>query len=185
MGWIKAAEEAAFVFVEGLIQGETPTLSASDQTKLALLACTIFSMIDLTEPEASAISFAERSHMRLTNTPPPNWHLFIGRADSLAWHMRYRHHAAISLPQGAVPRGQKSNMQVATATIGKLLLHVVSSQDLRFLTQPAAYARLLNIACLGASEVIDFNALPRLDEAALENVAERLVAEVLQPSTRF
>jgi len=177
-GWIKRAEEKVFPALQELVTGETPQLTAEQSDDLALLACTIFTMIDLTDRESSAISQAERSHIYNERSPPRDWHLYIGRANSLAWHMRYRHHAAVSLPQGAFPSGEKSNVQVSTATIGKLLLHVVSCQDRPVIANSPGYANILGLAELGSGKPIDVAGLPELDAKRIDNVAERLVREV-------
>jgi len=179
-GWIREVEEDAFPLVELLVAGAAPVLSPNDVARLRMLCCTIFTMIDLVDERGTAVSQAERTHIRKTLSPPDTWQLYLGRADSREWQLRYRHHSAVSLPHGVLPNGEKSNVQVSTVVIGKLLLHVISTQKLpRFIAKPLDYAKMFGIAELGEGREIDVSVLPVLNTDRIEAIAEKIVSKVI------
>lgn len=161
-------EQECFPVVERLIRGETITLLAVDQTKLAKIATSIAMVGEWLHPDYAVTSQAEREAFRETLAPPGNWYVFLGRngvdfsdptffADGLT---------------GSAKAGAKGEKQFVsfTFTMGAVLLHVLSLRnDLIF--DVDAYATTLGLAAIHpATEWITFPLMPAQDSAGIARI---------------
>ena len=166
-GWIRLGEEAAFDLISAWILGEPVDLDADQQSRVSLIASTIFTMVDLDDLDTSAVIQADRSSIFDTKAPPPTWHIFVGRIDASDWEFRFRHHGSKILGD---PPG---HVHISTVGIGKFLLHLVDT-DGPWSRSPDGYAQEMGLARLNSGHLIRVTNLPQLKGFEVDRIADAL-----------
>ena len=176
-GWMREAETAAFEVLEPILRGDLAApLGAKSQHRIAVMASTIFAMIDIVGDD-SAIRQADSSYIYENLGPPAHWHVYIGRCDAQEWKTRIYRHTAIALPAGARPNAtQRPNSTAITAAFGTLFLHLVMQNDGPILADPDRFAALHGMAAIPRLNPISLLSLPVHDAGDMQRLADDFVS---------
>lgn len=130
-GWMKGIEEASRPLLPALVKGADITLGPDAQKRLASWLTLVAMMAEFTDPKTVTIPQADRIYLMGHKKPPDNWTILIGRYEGKSWApSRYSHRALGIVPAPAVQnvRSIPFNTQVTTQVLGKLFIHICSSE---------------------------------------------------------
>lgn len=179
-GWLSLAESKGFEVAEALIRGSTARLDVDAQKRIALLAATMFVMVDLDDKRTSAVTQFERTYIFQNKIAPPNWHLFIGRTNCQQWRLRFRHHGLSTVMSENLKNFRRHDTQISTIGMGNLLLHVVSSSSSNIVIDAEKYAEDRKILCIPINGIIDFSKMALLDSRQSDRVADSAPMNVMR-----
>lgn len=178
-GWMREAEEAAFVVAEPLISGKAASLTSSDQSKLTKLALIICLVAEMADRDVPASTLAERQQFFQTEEPPEGWFVFVGRNGAPYRSPAFFRRGASAISEELVtgPR----HLAVLTTVIGQMILQTVVTSP-RVGLHPDLYAAAHGIARIWPTTTgVEVVALPLLDkgevETLIQGLAEWLMAE--------
>jgi hypothetical protein len=130
-GWMSRLQNRAKPILIPLLTGESATLSILDQQIIAAWATMTVMVGEYIKAETAVITQSERDHLRLTNTPPPTWKIWIANlavTDLSAWvsgRFPVIKSEDIAHPHdNGIPR---PNVQETSFIVGKLFIRTVSS----------------------------------------------------------
>lgn len=174
-GWMKEAEEAAFLVIEPMILGSWGRLTHDDQIKIAKIATIIASVADLDDPPMSGISKAERRTIQETEAPLPNWSIMLGRVRAENWSTRWRHHGAMLGKTTDIGRPRECNAQITSIGMGEVFLQAISLPADAMVLDGPGYAANLGLACIfPTGQTIEASDLPIHDDASANRISDAI-----------
>jgi hypothetical protein len=185
--WMRQIEEESFPLLAPYIQGSTEFIREDVQRCIANIAALIASVADLDDPSNSGVSKEERDYLRQNRTPPPHWHVFIGRVDSVDWETKWRHFGCGLFKSDAIVDPSNRNTQGTTIGMGKILLQVISMPPEIGILDREALSRDCGLAQIFPYiEQLEVVSLPVHDSASAFAVADRfyrgLISTMRPPS---
>ena len=128
-GWMSKLEGEVAPILIPMIRDEPITLNAQAKLTLASWITKTVMTADTAEPNAMAITQAERTGLMETKRPPNQWQIWLARHSHTDGWETGLEHVAISLQRPPINEKmlQTKNTQATTIGIGKLLIHVTSS----------------------------------------------------------
>jgi hypothetical protein len=152
-GWMSRIQNSAKPYLIPLFKGERVALGEKAQRTVATWAA----MATMTaenlsrDPSLIAVSQLERDHLRLAETIPPDWRVWIGCYARSKWTGQWVHTTVPILDSTDANRRPRPNTQASTFIIGKLYVHAMSCEfreyprDWHWKTTPRANRLLATI----------------------------------------
>ena len=128
-GWVNHLDDAAKSVLVPMVRGETDSVTPAMQAALSTWLVKIAMVGDANRRARSKVTQAERDWLMRQKSPPPLWHVWLGRYGGDTWASLgiHQHGGNLAAPPVPSPMPFKGYVQTTMLEIGNVLALVVAT----------------------------------------------------------